>query len=134
MSNNLTNEHFCMINYNRLAYELKRDISNFTQKITIDLKRPQMKFVTQMIYGMLEVNKNHLSEIVKGYQTIEAVVLTNHGKMPLPVYEKVFQQQRKGLSVKPMKTYAVWMPSQKTLNVSVLWTEALMRMIFTDIF
>jgi len=113
---------------------LKRDISNFTQKITIDLKRPQMKFVTQMIYGMLEVNKNHLSEIVKGYQTIEAVVLTNHGKMPLPVYEKVFQQQRKGLSVKPMKTYAVWMPSQKTLNVSVLWTEALMRMIFTDIF
>jgi len=101
MSNNLTKEHFCMINYNRLAYELKRDISNFTQKITIDLKRPQMKFVTQMIYGMLEVNKNHLSEIVKGYQTIEAVVLTNHGKMPLPVYEKVFQQQRKG-------HYAIW--------------------------
>ena len=95
-----------------------------------------MKFVTQMTYGMLEVNKTHLSDIVNGYQTIKAAVLTNHGKIPLPVYEKVFRQQRKGLLVKPMKTYAVWMPSQKTLeiNVSVLWTEAMMRMIITDIF
>jgi len=157
-----------MINYNRLAYELKRDISNFTNKITAGLKRPQMKFITQMVYGLLEGNKSHLSEIarslkedisikktidrlsrnlnhfsdgtilmnnyisevrhhikddysviiidnsdiakpcskklealadvrdgstgeiVKGYQTIEAAVLTSNAKMPLPVYEKVF--------------------------------------------
>lgn len=163
-----------MINYNRLAFELKRDISTFTQKITTGLKRPQMKFVTQMIYGLLEGNKTHLSEIarslkenitlkktidrlsrnlnqfndtqllmnnylsqvkqhirddysviiidnsdiskpystklealtdirdgstgeiVKGYQTIEAAVLANNGKMPLPVYEKVFSAAEKG--------------------------------------
>lgn len=54
-----------MINYNRLAYELKRDISNFTNKITTGLKRPEMKFVTQMIYGLLEGNKIHLSEIAR---------------------------------------------------------------------
>jgi len=146
-----------MINYNRLAYELKRDISNFSNKISVDLKRPKMKFITQMIYGLLEGNKTHLSEIarnlndfddnkqvmdnyinivkqnikddysviiidnsdiakpcskklealtdvrdgstgeiVKGYQTIEAAVLTSNGKMPLPVYENVFSAAEKG--------------------------------------
>lgn len=163
-----------MINYNRLAYELKRDISNFSNKISAGLKRPKMKFLTQMIYGLLEGNKAHLSEIarslkepvtlkktierlsrnlhdfddgdqvmenyvdivkqnikddysviivdnsdiakpcskklealadvrdgstgeiVKGYQTIEAAVLTSNRKMPLPVYEKVFSAEEKG--------------------------------------
>lgn len=163
-----------MINYNRLAYELKRDISNFSNKISTGLTRPKMKFLTQMIYGLLEGNKTHLSEIartlkesitlkktierlsrnlhnfddnklvmenyidivkqnikddysviiidnsdiakpcskklealadvrdgstgeiVKGYQTIEAAVLTSNGKMPLPVYEKVFSAEEKG--------------------------------------
>jgi len=163
-----------MINYNRLAYELKRDISTFSNKITTGLKRPELKFVTQMIYGLLEGNKSHLSEIarslketitlkktierlsrnlnhfqererlmdnyisqvkeqiqneytviivdnsdiakpfskklealtdirdgstgeiVKGYQTIEAAVLTSNGKMPLPVYEKVFSSAEDG--------------------------------------
>lgn len=163
-----------MINYNRLAYELKRDISNFTNKITVGLKRPQIKFITQMIYGLLEGNKTHLSEIarslkenitikktidrlsrnlnhfddadilmsnyisevkhhmkddysviiidnsdiakscskklealsnvrdgstgeiVRGYQTIEAAVLTSNGKMPLPVYERVFSAAENG--------------------------------------
>lgn len=51
-----------MINYNRLAYELKRDISNFSNKISIGLKRSRMKFITQMIYGLLKGNKTHLSE------------------------------------------------------------------------
>ena len=54
-----------MINYNRLAYELKRDISNFSNKISVGLKRPKMKFITQMIYGLLEGNKTHLSEIAR---------------------------------------------------------------------
>ena len=54
-----------MINYNRLAYELKRDISNFSNKISAGLKRPKMKFLTQMIYGLLEGNKTHLSEIAR---------------------------------------------------------------------
>ena len=163
-----------MINYNRSAYELKRDISNFLNKISTGLTRYKMKFLTQMIYGLLEGNKTHLSEIartlkesitlkktierlsrnlhdfddnklimenyidvvkqnikddysviiidnsdiakpcskklealanvrdgstgeiVKGYQTIEAAVLTSSEKMPLPVYEKVFSAEEKG--------------------------------------
>ncbi len=54
-----------MINYNRLAYELKRNISKFSNKISVGLKRPKMKFLTQMIYGLLEGNKTHLSEIAR---------------------------------------------------------------------
>lgn len=54
-----------MINYNRLGYEIKRDLSNFSEKISRNLKRPQKKFVLQMLYGILEGNKVHLSEIAR---------------------------------------------------------------------
>lgn len=163
-----------MINYNRLGYEIKRDLSNFSSKISKNLKRPQEKFIHQMIYGIIAGNKLHLSEIArslkenitlkktierlsrnlhdfegqqtlwqnylstvkqhvkddyavividnsdiakpasrklealadirdgstgeitKGYQTIEAAVLSETGKMPLPVYEKVFSAAEAG--------------------------------------
>ncbi len=163
-----------MINYNRLGYEIKRDLTNFSTKISKGLKRPQQKFVHQMLYGILAGNKVHLSEIArslkediklkktierlsrnlnsfegkqtlmqdylslvkqhvkedyavividnsdiakpesrkmealseirdgstgeitKGYLTIEAAVLSETGKMPLPVYEKVFSAAEEG--------------------------------------
>ncbi len=162
-----------MINYSRLGYEIKRDFTNFSLKISKSLKRPQKKFVHQMIYGILAGNKPHLSEIARslkenitlkktidrlsrnlnafrdkdlimqdyltlvkhhvkddyaviiidnsdiakpasrklealseirdgstgeitqGYLTIEAAVLSEKGKMPLPVYEKVFSAAEK---------------------------------------
>ena len=163
-----------MINYNRLGYEIKRDLTSFCTKISYGLKRPQQKFIHQMIYGILAGNKVHLSEIARslkeditlkktidrlsrnlhsftqkqtlmynyltlvkqhvkedyaviiidnsdiakpvsrklealseirdgstgeitqGYLTIEAAVLSEKGKMPLPVYEKVFSAAEKG--------------------------------------
>ena len=163
-----------MINYSRLGYEIKRDFTNFSLKISKGLKRPQAKFVHQMIYGILAGNKVHLSEIARslkeaitlkktidrlsgnlnafadkdllmnnylsqvkhhvkddyaviiidnsdiakpasrklealseikdgstgeitqGYFTIEAAVLSERGKMPLPVYEKVFSAAEEG--------------------------------------
>lgn len=54
-----------MINYNRFGYELRRDFTNFTKKISGGLTRPKSKFVTQMIYGILAGNKVHLSEIAR---------------------------------------------------------------------
>lgn len=54
-----------MINYNRLGYEIKRDLANFSEKISNGLKRPQSKFLLQMIYGILAGNKLHLSEIAR---------------------------------------------------------------------
>lgn len=54
-----------MINYNRLGYEIKRDLANSSEKILNGLKRPQSKFLLQMIYGILAGNKLHLSEIAR---------------------------------------------------------------------
>ena len=54
-----------MINYSRLGYEIKRDFTKFSQKISKGLKRPQEKFVHQMVYGILAGNKLHLSEIAR---------------------------------------------------------------------
>lgn len=54
-----------MINYNRLGYKIKRDFTNFSTKISQGLKRPQQKFVHQMIYGILAGNKPHLSGIAR---------------------------------------------------------------------
>lgn len=163
-----------MINYSRLGYEIKRDFTNFSLNISKGLKRPQEKFIHQMLYGILAGNKLHLSHIARslkenitlkktldrlsknlnafgdknlimhnyinlvkhhakedyaviiidnsdiakpasrklealseirdgstgettpGYLTIEAAVLSEKGKMPLPVYEKVFSTKEKG--------------------------------------
>ena len=54
-----------MINYSRLGYEIKRDFTNFYNKVSKGLKRPQEKFVHQMVYGILAGNKLHLSEIAR---------------------------------------------------------------------
>ncbi len=54
-----------MINYNRLGYEIKRDLTIFSEKISQGLTRPKSKFVMQMIYGILAGNKVHLSEIAR---------------------------------------------------------------------
>ncbi|MHB8065695.1 MAG: transposase [Ruminiclostridium sp.] len=162
-----------MINFNRLSYELKRNIVRYSEKISIGLTRPQFKFVTQMLYGLLDGKKAHLSEIarslkeditlkktidrlsrnlssfnsadcimenymklaksyvkenailiidnsdiakpcskqlealsevrdgstgeiVSGYQTIDAAVLSQSNKMPLPVYTKIFSAKETG--------------------------------------
>lgn len=54
-----------MINYNRLGYEIKRDLTNFCTKISYGLKRPHQKLIHQMLYGILAGNKVHLSEIAR---------------------------------------------------------------------
>ncbi len=50
-----------MINYNRLAGKLKEDLATFSQKISKGMKCPAKKFILQMIYGILETNKVHLT-------------------------------------------------------------------------
>lgn len=54
-----------MINYSRLGYEIKRDFTIFSQKISKGLKRPQKKLLHQMVYGILAGNKLYLSEIAR---------------------------------------------------------------------
>lgn len=54
-----------MINYNKLTYQIKRKLPNFSNKITRNISRPKSKFVFQMIYGLLESNSVHLSNIAR---------------------------------------------------------------------
>ena len=54
-----------MVNYNRLSGELKEDLAVFSQKISKGMKCLVKKFILQMLYGILESNKVHLSEIAR---------------------------------------------------------------------
>jgi len=54
-----------MTNYNTLTHNLKRGILNFSEKISKGLKRPDFKFVSQMIYGILNSQNSHLSSIAR---------------------------------------------------------------------
>ena len=52
-----------MTNYNTLSGNLKRGILRFSEKISKGLSRPEFKFVSQMIYGILCSQSCHLSKI-----------------------------------------------------------------------
>lgn len=52
-----------MNNYSTLGSNLKRGILRFSEKISAGLSRPDFKFVSQMIYGILTSQSCHLSKI-----------------------------------------------------------------------
>lgn len=57
-----------MVNYNRLAGKLKEDLAGFSEKISRGMKCPAKKLILQMLYGILESNKVHLSEIARSLE------------------------------------------------------------------
>jgi len=52
-----------MFNYSKLSYQMKIKILAFTNKISKGLPRPTYKFISQIIYGILENQTVLLSEI-----------------------------------------------------------------------
>lgn len=58
-----TGAYCTMNNYSTLNSNLKRGILNFSEKISKNLKRPILKFVCDMIYGILSSKSCLLSEI-----------------------------------------------------------------------
>jgi len=54
-----------MTNYNTLGSNLKRGILRFSERISKGLTRPEFKFVSQMIYGILSSQSCHLSKIAR---------------------------------------------------------------------
>ena len=52
-----------MNNYSILSSNIKREIIRFCEKISNGLTRPDFKFVSQMIYGMMSSQSCHLSKI-----------------------------------------------------------------------
>jgi hypothetical protein len=54
-----------MNNYSTLGSNLKRGILRFSEKISNGLSRPDFKFISQMIYGILSSQSCHLSKIAR---------------------------------------------------------------------
>jgi len=54
-----------MTNYNTVSSNLKRGIVNFSERISRGLTRPESKFISQMIYGILSAQSCHLSKIAR---------------------------------------------------------------------
>ena len=54
-----------MTNYNTLTHNLKRGILKFSEEISKNLSRPKFKFVSQMVYGLLNGQNVHLSSIAR---------------------------------------------------------------------
>lgn len=49
-----------MTNYNTLTHNLKRGFLKFSEKISKNLSRPDFKFISQMIYGILKAQSCQL--------------------------------------------------------------------------
>ena len=54
-----------MTHYTTLSSNLKRAVLSFSERISTGLTRPEFKFVSQMIYGMLCSQSCLLSEIAR---------------------------------------------------------------------
>jgi len=54
-----------MTDYNTQTYNLKRGILKFSEKISKGLSRPEFKFASQMLYGILTAQSCHLSKIAR---------------------------------------------------------------------
>ena len=54
-----------MYNFTTNTYEMKRDILNFSEKITNSLDKPTTKFMSNMIYGIEKSNSILISEIAR---------------------------------------------------------------------
>lgn len=52
-----------MVNFTSNTYTLKREISNFSNKVSKKLPKPERKFIANMNYGMLASNSCLLTDI-----------------------------------------------------------------------
>lgn len=58
-------ENCTMVNYNTTNSNLTRGICNFSKKISKGLKRPILKFVSDMVYGILASGSSLITEIAR---------------------------------------------------------------------
>lgn len=52
-----------MNNYTMNAYEMKRDLINFSKKISEGLTKPEQKFIMDMMFGIASTGTTLISEI-----------------------------------------------------------------------
>lgn len=64
-----------MTNYTMNTYEVKRDLMNFSKKVTEGLSKPESKFIMDMLFGISKSGSVLISEIARGLK--ENIKLSN---------------------------------------------------------
>src|SRR5574344_1793018 len=59
-------EVFPMTNFTTNSYEMKRDLINFSKKITNGISKPEEKFIMDMLFGISKSSSTLISEISRG--------------------------------------------------------------------
>ena len=54
-----------MNNYTKIINQMKEKIVTFSKNLSIDLSKPNRKFVLNLIYGLICSSSSYLSEIVR---------------------------------------------------------------------
>lgn len=90
--NALQDKELIMHNYLGLVKQQVKDDYAIILIDNSDIAKP----ASRMLEALSEIRDGSTGGITRGYLTIEAAVLSEKGKMPLPVYEKVFSAAEKG--------------------------------------
>lgn len=90
--NALEDKNLIMCNYLDLVKHHVKDDYAIIIIDNSDIAKPASK----KLEALSEIRDGSTGEITLGYLTIEAAVLSENGKMPLPAYEKVFSAAERG--------------------------------------
>lgn len=101
-----------MVNFTSFTYQMKREILNFTNKISRKLSKPDRKFVADMTYGILASNSCLLTDIVD--QLHEQTKKVNS-------VERLTRHLNKGSDPNALRSYLFqirkWVPDQPVIHI-----------------
>lgn len=101
-----------MVNYTSNTYKLKRNILNFSNKISKQHSKPYRKFAADMIYGMLASRSCLLSEIVHNL---------HENTKKVNSVERLTRHLNKGVPILASKAYLniirKWVPNEPIIHI-----------------
>ena len=101
-----------MVNFTSNTYQMKREILNFSNKISKHLSKPDKKFSADMTYGMLAAGSCLLTDIVDQ--------LHEHSKKVNSV-ERLTRHLDKGIPLLALKSYLTavrrWVPKNPVIHI-----------------
>lgn len=101
-----------MIHFTSNTYQMKREILNFSNKISRHLTKPDKKFTADMTYGMLAAGSCLLTDIVDQL---------HEGSKKVNSVERLTRHLDKGVPQKALSSYLAsvrkWVPSQPVIHI-----------------
>ena len=101
-----------MLSSTSITYQLKREILNFSGKISRHLPKPEKKFSTNMTYGMLAAKNCRLTDIVDQLHEDSRKVNS---------VERLTRHLNKGVPLPALKSYLTaicrWVPDEPVIHI-----------------